>query len=141
MNVKAKYGDAPGTSTIYYWVVPAKAAGSWQWQLSFSGKPVPYELTLDQKYQVVTGSARVGGRAVKLQDVKLNGDRITVAFTADVNGSQVKHEFSGRVIDNSIEGTAVYSGSRAQGQSDWTATRGVKTANPAPATPLALAGR
>ncbi len=131
MDVKEKYGSVGGTSAIYFWVVPSKVAGAWQWQLTVGGKPIVYELTLEQKYQVISGSARVGGRSIKLQDARLRGDQIILGFSADVNGSPVKHEFSGRVSGNTIEGTANFSGSRTQGQSDWTATRGVRTGRPA----------
>jgi hypothetical protein len=127
MDVKAKYGDAPGTSSIYFWVVPSKVGGTWQWQLNVGGKPLAYELALEQKFQVISGSVRVGGRSVKLQDARLRGDQISLVFNAEVNGNMVKHEFSGRVTGDAIEGTASFSGSRTQGQSDWSATRGAKT--------------
>ena len=38
MNVKTKYLGSGGESEIYFWVVPAKVAGTWHWQLPFSGK-------------------------------------------------------------------------------------------------------
>ena len=69
-----KYGGAGGTSDIYFWVVPARVAGIWHWQSPVAGKPQSYEIRLEQKYQVITGSASVGGRAVKLQDARLRGD-------------------------------------------------------------------
>ena len=130
MEVKAKYGDAPGTSQVYFWIVPAKVAGAWQWQLTVGGKPQLYELVLEQKYQALQGTVRVGGRSIKLQDARLRGDQVSLGFSAEVNGSPVKHEFSGRVTGNAIAGTARFSGSRTQGQSDWSATRGAKTSQP-----------
>jgi Methyltransferase domain len=127
MDVKAKYGDTPGTSTIYFWVIPAKVSGAWQWQMNIGGKPQTYELVLEQKFQVISGTVRVGGRSAKLQDARLRGDQINLVFSVEVNGSMVKHELSGRVVaGNAIEGTASFSGSRAQGQSDWSASRGGK---------------
>ena len=127
VNVKAKYGNEPGTSSIYFWIVPAKVAGAWQWQLSVGGKPLAYELALDQKYQVISGSARVGNNRVKLGDAKLRGDQISLSFTADVNGEALAHGFTGRVTGNAIAGTVRVSGKRIQGEYDWNATRAAKS--------------
>jgi len=88
-----------------------------------SGKPLAYELKLEQKYQVITGSASVGGRAARLQDARLRGDEIRFVFTAEVNGSPVKHEFTGKVAGEAATGSARLSGARLQGQHEWNAQR------------------
>ena len=123
MDAQDKYGGAGGSSEIYYWIVPAPVAGVWRWELPVSGKPLTYELKLEQKYQVITGSASVGGRAVRLQNARLRGDEIRLAFTAEVNGSPVKHEFTGKVAGDAATGSARLSGARLQGQHDWRAQR------------------
>jgi hypothetical protein len=123
VDAKDKYGDVGGKSDVYYWVVPARVAGAWQWQLPMGGKPRSYELRLEQKYQVITGTARVDGREVKLQGTRLNGADIRLSFTAEMNGVPVKHEFSGRVDGAAINGTAALSGSRVQAQLEWAARR------------------
>jgi hypothetical protein len=127
-DVPDKYGagSGSGTSSVYFWVVPAKVTGAWQWQLSVAGKPQAYEMVLDQNFQVVTGTVRVGGRSVKLQDAQLRGDQLSGSFTAEINGSALKHEFAGRVAGAGIEGSVTLSGSRTQGQLEWSATRGGK---------------
>jgi hypothetical protein len=137
MAVKEKYGSAPGNSSIYFWIVPARVSGAWQWQLTVGGKPQAYELTLDQKFQAISGTVRVGGRSVKLENAKLSGDQISFSFSADVNGSPLKHEFSGRVAGNGIDGTVSFAGSRTQGQLEWNATRSVKAGQSAVATLVA----
>ena len=126
LEVPDKYGGSsgPGTSTIYFWVVPARVTGPWQWQANAGGKPQNYEMVLEQNFQVIGGIVRVGGRSVKLQDAKLSGDQISGNFTADVNGSAVRHEFTGRVAGSSIEGSVKLTGNRTQGQYEWNATRG-----------------
>jgi len=123
VDAKDKYGDVAGKSDVYYWVVPARVTGAWQWQLPMGGKPRSYELRLEQKYQVVSGTARVDGREVKLQGTRLNGADIRFSFTAEMNGAPVKHEFSGRVDGAAINGTAALSGSRVQAQLEWAARR------------------
>ena len=137
MDVKEKYGGSGGKSSIYFWIVPAKITGPWRWQLIVGGKPQAYELALDQKYQVISGTVRVGGRSIKLQDARLRGDQISFSFSADVNGSLLKHEFSGRVAGGTIEGTVSLAGSRTQGQLEWNAARGAKTSSAPNAARLA----
>ena len=72
---------------------------------------------------MVSGAARVGGRAVKLQDARLSGEDLRFSFTADVNGAPVKHEFTGKVEGDAINGSVVLSGARVQGQQEWNARR------------------
>jgi len=126
MDVKAKYGGAPGQSDVYFWVVPAKVAGQWRWELPLRGKAQTYGVTLSQTFQAVTGSATVNGRTVPLQNVRLLGDEISFALTADVGAGPVKHEFKGRVDGETISGSAALSGSRTQGQYDWNAAKSGK---------------
>ena len=137
LDVKEKYGTSGGKSSIYFWVVPAKVAGPWNWQLTIGGKPQDYDVVLEQKFQVVTGTARVGGRSVKLENAKLRGADISFGFTAEVNGSPLKHEFSGSVTGGRIEGTVTLAGGRTQGRLEWNAARGAKTGMPAGSALLA----
>ena len=137
LDVPSKWGGTGGKSDIYFWVIPAKVAGTWRWEQLVAGKPQPCEVTLDQKFQVVSGSGRAGGRAVKLQDVQLNGEDLRFSFTADLNGAPVKHEFSGKVVGDSIDGSVVMSGARVQGQQEWNARRGGPSGARLPAEPRA----
>jgi hypothetical protein len=123
VDAKDKYGDVAGKSDVYYWVVPARVAGAWRWQLPIGGKPRAYELKLEQKYQAISGSARVDGREVKLQGARLAGADIRFHFTADVNGAPVRHVFSGKVEGAAISGRASLSGPRVQAQLEWAARR------------------
>ncbi|HEV7822039.1 MAG TPA: hypothetical protein VGO84_12730, partial [Burkholderiales bacterium] len=83
-------------------------------------------MVLEQSFQIIGGTVRVGGRSVKLQDAKLSGDQITGSFTADVNGSPLKHVFTGRVSGSTIDGSVALTGNNMQGQYEWNATRGTK---------------
>jgi hypothetical protein len=132
LDTQEKYGGAGGMSEIYLWIVPARVAGVWQWELPVSGKTLAYEVKLEQKYQAITGSIVVGGKPVKLLNARLRGDEIRFAFAAEVNGSPVKHEFIGKVAGDAVNGSARLSGARMQGQHDWSAQR----IAPAPRTAL-----
>ena len=123
MNSKDKYGGSGGLSDIYLWIVPAKVAGTWHTRVQIRGKPVDYEFRLDQQFQSVSGSARVAGRDVKLENATLSGNQLTMQFTADVDGASMKHEFTAQVGDAEMNGTADLSGAKRQAKLDWTARR------------------
>jgi hypothetical protein len=78
---------------------------------------------LQQRYQVITGSAWVGGRETGILGGRLRGREIRFHFTADVNGSPVKHQFIGEVEGDTISGTTALSGARLQAKLEWNARR------------------
>jgi hypothetical protein len=123
VHAKDKYGGSGGESDIYFWVVPARAAGAWQWQIPVAGKPQSYEIRLEQKYQVITGSVWKNGRTATLQGARVRGSEIRFGFTVEVNGAPVKHEFVGKIEGEVINGSAELSGARFQSQLEWTARR------------------
>ena len=123
MPAPDKYGGSGGTSDIYLWLVPAKVAGKWQWEIPLRSGPVRYELEAQQQFQVITGHVRVGDQRVSLDTAKLSGDRLDLTFTAKVAGSPVKHVYSGKVSGNDITGTVLLSGARVQGEHQWDAAR------------------
>ena len=145
LEVKDKYVGSDGRSDIYYWVVPAKVAGRWQSQLQVRRVSIPYEFTLTQQYQVISGSARVAGRNVPLQNAKITGNAVTFDLTADVDGAPVKHTFAGTINGDAMTGTADLSGPRLQSRLDWNAKRSGAPANvqarPRPVSASPLVGR
>jgi hypothetical protein len=82
--------DCRSYCTAYLWIVPANAEGTW--------KLPQGELTLEQKFQVVSGSLKSAGNSAAVTDGKLNGEQI--AFK--VGGT----EYSGKVSGDTIEGVA-----------------------------------
>lgn len=56
---------------LFKWIVPAKVAGSWQWQAA-SGET--YKVELQQKYQRVKGKAWIDGKKAQLKSALLMGD-------------------------------------------------------------------
>ncbi|MBX3665966.1 MAG: class I SAM-dependent methyltransferase [Burkholderiales bacterium] len=123
MDANDKFSGAGGDSDIYLWIVPAKVAGTWRSQLIAGGKPQSYEIRLEQKYQSVGGTVRVNGKPALIQGAKLSGAELSFAFTADINGAPVKHEFSGRVDGGRIAGEAALSGGRLASRAEWIAER------------------
>jgi hypothetical protein len=102
------------TTLIYLYIVPAKVAGSWKVQMPPAMSKQPATLSLRQQLTRVTGSVRLDGKEVLLEDAKLRGDRLTFKLAGR------KGEFSGQVKGRQIEGTVENGGAR----SPWSATLG-----------------
>jgi len=102
------------TTLIYLYVVPAKVAGHWEARMPPAVSKQPATLSLKQQLTRVTGSVRLDGRDVPLEEVKIRGDRLTFRLAGR------KGEFSGQVKGREIEGTVEAGGTR----SPWSATLG-----------------
>jgi Methyltransferase domain len=76
---------------VFLWRVPAKVDG--RWRVTAAGG-VPFELAIAQRFQQLTGRARVGGGSFPLRAAQLSGDEIRFAY-ADARG--VQQAFVGRV--------------------------------------------
>ncbi len=64
----------------------------------------------------------------------ITGDRISLGFTAELDGSPLQHRLVGRVAGHAIVGTATLAGGRAQWEADWKAAR-VASSQPAASRP------
>jgi SAM-dependent methyltransferase len=95
--------DCTSWCTAILYIVPAKVGGTWRLPQG--------ELTLNQKYQMVTGTLMSQGKPVEVTG-KLNGDEITFAA-----GGQ---EFKGKLRGNSLEGTVTTKGGASAA---WSATK------------------
>ncbi len=99
------------TTLIYLYVVPAKVAGRWSATMPAAVSRQPATLQLRQQLTRVSGSARLDGKDIPLEDVKLRGDQISFKLSGR------RGAFSGQVKGNSIEGTV-------DGKSPWSANLG-----------------
>jgi len=94
------------TTLIYLYVVPARAEGSWSAKLPASLSKDAVRLTLKQQITRVSGSARIGGRDVLVEEGKLRGERLT--FKLALNGKT--WDFTGTVKGSAIEGSVADTG-------------------------------
>ncbi len=104
-------GNCTSWCTAYLWIVPAKVEGTW--------KLPQGELTLNQQFQMISGSLKSGGRTMPISNGKLHGDEIT--FQAG------QAQYTGRVSGNTMEGTVKSGASTGK----WKAARSGK---PSPTT-------
>jgi hypothetical protein len=110
----------PPSSEVYLWIIPANAAGAWQWRASDGAAAVEYELTLSQTFQMLEGRALVGGQPGRLEGGRMRGDELRLMLTADVDGRTLRHEFNGRVDGDTISGKMRLPGG---GETAWNAAR------------------
>ena len=72
--------------TAYFWIVPAKVEGRWMLPQG--------ELTLEQSFQMISGTLKSGANTTPVTNGKLSGDLITfsvgdITYTGRVNGSSM----------------------------------------------------
>jgi methyltransferase family protein len=97
--------DMDGTP-IYMWIVPARVAGAWEWELSVASRRFRYSSFVEQHFQKVEGVARTGNRREVLEGMTLRGADITFALNITLDRfGLTRHEFSGKVEGNQIVGT------------------------------------
>jgi len=89
--------EAPTSHSIYLWIIPADAAGTWS--VDAAGRS--FQLHIDQQFQKLDLTLESGGQRLAVQEPELRGRRL--AFTAE--GREARYVFSGRVEDGRISGT------------------------------------
>ena len=88
-------------SKVLYWVVPDKVAGRWTWPLHGGGKASTIELILKQNYQKLEAEAKMGSRAVPVEQAKLTGSTVELTLVLPGRG---RTTFIGRRVNEAIEG-------------------------------------
>ena len=97
------------TTLIYLYVVPAKAEGAWSAKLPPNLSKEPVRLSLKQQFTRISGSARVGGKDVTLEEARMRGEHLT--FKLALGGKP--YEFTGTVKGQSIEGSVESGGTKS----------------------------
>ena len=108
-------------SKVFFWVVPANAAGKWRWQLPVAGRPADFQLAVAQNFQTISGNVTVGGSTWPLANARLKGEDIS--FTVDDESAALRYEFAGRIAGHGIAGTVRVAGPSVQRQLEWDAAR------------------
>ena len=83
---KADERQSMGSINIYKWIVPAKVAGTWEWQAT-SGDT--YRVELKQKYQRVSGLAWVNDKEAQLSSALLQGDLLELVIKKNTNSRPI----------------------------------------------------
>ena len=115
------YGD----TWIFYWVVPAKVAGTWQWNEPRSGVVQRHLLTLRQNFQEIEGSLTTDSlRSIAIRDAKLTGAHVSFWVPIrDSTNRTTRWDFQGNADGGTILGKESTSGATGQNEQIWRATR------------------
>lgn len=116
-----RYG-AP-ESDVYLWVVPANAAGTWTWRSTVDSN-LECAVSLQQKFQILEGVAKVGSRPARVERAELNGNEIALVVVANVDGREVREALTGRIEGDTIRGRARVND--MNGEAEWRASRVVR---------------
>lgn len=120
LDVKKYYQD---DTILYLWIVPAKVAGWWFWNLSIAGENYAFDLDMNQNYQHINGVVKNRDYTLPIFDVDLKGDQINFSLFSNVDDRMVQHDYKGRVQGNTIVGTVRIKGRAQEILLEWQATR------------------
>ncbi|HET9734056.1 MAG TPA: methyltransferase domain-containing protein [Burkholderiales bacterium] len=95
------------TTLIYLYMVPAKVQGSWRATVPAAVGKGPLSLSLRQQVTRVSGSAKLDGKDVALDDLKIHGEQISFALPSK------KATFTGTVKGDAIKGEVEAGGAKA----------------------------
>jgi len=102
--------------TIYYWVIPADAAGAWKWGANIQGRQKQFALNAKQQFQNLQATLMVNNKKASLTKVRLEGKKLTIRGNMP-DGQVLK--FQGEVTGDTITGTMEIAGVSHR----WTAKR------------------
>jgi len=111
----------PPSSKLFMWVVPADASGAWNWQLDVAGATREYTVSLEQEFQILSGSMTVAGLSAAVAG-RMRGEEIGWVLTLEIDGRPLRHEFSGRLSGDTIAGWVTIGGARLE----WRARRAAR---------------
>jgi SAM-dependent methyltransferase len=85
-----------GASEVFLWVVPARVAGTWRFELRDGAR---FDLAFEQRYQRIAGKV-LGGGPLRARDARLAGAGIRLVL----GGDGAERTLAGRVVGNRMEG-------------------------------------
>ena len=92
------------SKTVYYWMIPANAGGTWRLSWRAEGGEAGGEMNIDQVFQKIEGKVRFATFDASLREPRMRGDLITFELMDDRG---VLRAFSGRIAGDRIEGSGV----------------------------------
>jgi hypothetical protein len=91
---------------VNLWIVPARVAGVWSWELPVGPARHTYTALMEQQFQALEGTVRAGSRRGIFENMRLRGDEISFRLDMTLDGAgYVRHAFRGKVQGDRILGT------------------------------------
>jgi len=95
--------------TLYYWMVPAKIAGTWEWKVGQES----YRVELSQQYQVITGTLHGPGGQSQLLNTVLKGEDFRFDASVPRGAAPITMHFAGKVNGDTLSGNIDFAGAQA----------------------------
>ncbi len=113
-----------GGGTVYYWMLPGGAAGTWRWTLSGAQGEQNYRLRLRQRFQTINGTMEIDGKQQPIADAKVMGNRLSFNLVPDTKREKAaRMSFTGRIVGNALRGSVGSESGPAVVKRDWAAKR------------------
>ncbi len=128
--VPEKTVGTPGHSLVFLWTVPARVGGRWQAQIKSPAHSGDLEFGFAQRFQKLDGTAKSGSRQIALLAPKIVGDQVSFAFFTKPGDNQTRHQFTGTVKGDTIDGVVRVGEGAAQQQLPWSAKLVQRVAGP-----------
>ena len=122
-----KLVGANGYSHIYYWMVPAKVAGVWQFNKIDSINPTLQELELSQSFQNIEGTLKFSDKKLPIIGL-MTGNKIEFHIRSKDSKNIELRDFSGIIDQDKMIGTFNIVSGKTTKTINWEATWTKKTA-------------
>jgi len=110
--------------SIYYWVIPARAGGTWRWTVRAAGERIAVTAYLDQEFQDLSGTVTIGGdRSIEIADAAIDGKEVSFTAPAWIKGKEARIAYRGTVEGDVIDGTLEWGEGAAAAKAHWVARR------------------
>jgi hypothetical protein len=111
---------------VYFWKVPAKIAGIWDWKIDytplFQGER-GYKAQITQRFQDFEGRIDTGVLPMRIFNAKIDGEKVSFSVTGEIEDRTVQQDFEGVIDGNYLRGTVTLRGPVETKTVPWTAYR------------------
>ena len=105
---RADNQDVVSGESLYFWVVPAKAAGGWEWKIGQD----TFRIELAQQFQMVTGTLQGPAGQTPLVNVALKGADLKFDARVLRGGTPVTMHFAGKIAGDTATAAVDFGGAQ-----------------------------
>jgi len=114
----------PVQRDIYFWIVPVRAEGTWQWHFTLNQQRLSVEMNLDQRYQELEGAVKIGdGANHSIENGRVSGRHVHFQIEPNDSFKYERLRFTGILRNGELRGTVFLFNEHTINQQKWTAER------------------
>ena len=130
VNNHADGGNAYDNHSVFFWILPANASGTWKWRISDNTDNKAYSLHIKQKFQKLEGNLTDGNARLLIKSITIKGDSLQFTSEEETAGKETIRTYKGIVNNNGIVGTVVSQVNTKTKETAWKAQRDPSTIIP-----------